>query len=78
MTECFKEDDDTGSCSVKRVTLALERDFDLFDAFALHPEVTEAVALVADEDGGWAGHIDVPVHGVGVRGGCDDLDVVVI
>lgn len=42
----------------------------------VHPEVAEAVAFVADEDGGGAGHCGVPVHLVCVWGCCDDVDVV--
>lgn len=44
--------------------------------WVVHPEVGEAVAFVADEDGGGAGHGGVPVHLIGMRGGCDYIYLV--
>lgn len=41
--------------------MAVEGDFDFLGGGVVHPEVGEAVAFVADEDGGGAGHVGVPV-----------------
>lgn len=56
--------------------MTIQGDFHFVGFGIVHPKVTEAVAFIANENSSGGGHVDVPVHLIGVRGGGDDVDIV--